>query len=447
MVSPSRDRRFQTSHQNVTDSTGPVIAHAYDWQRRQSQSAIETAGGRERIAQLGIALLTLGFGVIGLVATTTPDGTAGSFGRTVAVSLISASTVPVAIIVTKMRITRFWWGRNQSLISPNNLFVIYADFGLVGALCTVQDRLMALHGVVLFAIIGGFVAHFVRIPIMYAHIAFSSLAIVGFAWLAFFAGAEPGTIAYFSIVSLAASNGIVLLLHAYTTVFKQALRTQLHSANTDPLTGVLNRRGFAASAPHVLSGDTKAVLMMLDVDRFKQINDLHGHPIGDAILHRLAHQIIHLAGSDAVVGRLGGDEFAIAVQVAEDPQAVVERVQKASPGMLHGSRVTVSVGALICNNAPPNADESTWADLAEAMAIADRALIRAKNSGRNTYYIIGSGEIASPEAAEMAQAPTVQRFGTGDHPHVSVRRSEMAGTREAPHAESKRRNVSSPGVR
>lgn len=175
--------------------------------------------------------------------------------RTAVVLALAASTIPVAIVMTRMRIYTSWWSRavgTNSLTSLNNIFVLYADLGLLIGLLSARDPLLAVQGSVLFAVIGGFVAHFVRLGVMYAHMAFSSLVIVGLSVWAGIEGAAVGTVAYCVFVAFVASNGIVLLLRSYSAAFKRALRTQLDWANTDPLTGVLNRRGFNSAASEFL---------------------------------------------------------------------------------------------------------------------------------------------------------------------------------------------------
>ena len=82
-----------------------------------------------------------------------------------------------------------------------------------------------------------------------------------------------------------------------------------HSAVSDPLTGVSNRRGFFADVD-AMTGSRDLEVGMVDVDDFKTINDLHGHPTGDTALCLVAAWLEELVGEHGRVGRLGGDEFA-----------------------------------------------------------------------------------------------------------------------------------------
>jgi len=88
-----------------------------------------------------------------------------------------------------------------------------------------------------------------------------------------------------------------------------------HQAHTDPLTGLLNRRGFTIELEHHLQHSQTAafsdVLLLADVQGLKEANDRHGYAIGDQLLMDIAHALQTMALADDVVGRLGGDEFVV----------------------------------------------------------------------------------------------------------------------------------------
>ncbi|MFE0577781.1 GGDEF domain-containing protein [Streptomyces sp. NPDC058874] len=90
------------------------------------------------------------------------------------------------------------------------------------------------------------------------------------------------------------------------------LGKRLHTARRDPLTGLWTREGFTRRATALLRDD-RAVVILADVDHFKQINDRHGHAAGDALLKATADRLAHYVGRHGVAGRLGGDEFAAVV--------------------------------------------------------------------------------------------------------------------------------------
>ena len=102
-------------------------------------------------------------------------------------------------------------------------------------------------------------------------------------------------------------------------------------AQTDPLTGVLNQRGFSKALGREVDrarrqDKTTALLVLFDLDGLKQVNDSFGHPAGDAYLRALADGLASVRVTD-YVGRLGGDEFALLLTDAE-PQAALSRVAR-----------------------------------------------------------------------------------------------------------------------
>ena len=162
-------------------------------------------------------------------------------------------------------------------------------------------------------------------------------------------------------------------------------------ATTDQLTGLLNRREFdrllAEEVERALRFEHPFVLVLLDLDHFKDINDQHGHPAGDAVLRTVAARITGAVRTIDRVARIGGEEFAVLLmetsieQAAAAAQRLVEVVRGEPVSASDGIRlpVTISVGVAV---APTHAKES--AALIEA---ADKALYAAKRAGRNRMVL------------------------------------------------------------
>ncbi|RLK12675.1 diguanylate cyclase (GGDEF)-like protein [Micromonospora sp. M71_S20] len=100
---------------------------------------------------------------------------------------------------------------------------------------------------------------------------------------------------------------------------RSALNAARHDADHDALTGLPNRRALVAHLNGLLSDRKRPVsVIMLDLNRFKDINDEHGHATGDAVLREVAHVLTELRMPRAFAGRMGGDEFAVVVDGDDD---------------------------------------------------------------------------------------------------------------------------------
>lgn len=188
---------------------------------------------------------------------------------------------------------------------------------------------------------------------------------------------------------------MVLRISAYT-------RTLMTLATFDPLTQALNRRSFNDRAAAELArarryGRTTAILL-LDADRFKAVNDTHGHAAGDAVLQALSGAVASLLRPSDLFGRLGGEEFGVLLAETGGPGAMLaaERIRQAIADL----RVQTSEGPLTftisIGVAEVASDEAT---VQAAMARADQALYQAKAAGRNRVVAAAS---ATAERADHA---------------------------------------------
>jgi diguanylate cyclase (GGDEF)-like protein/PAS domain S-box-containing protein len=160
-----------------------------------------------------------------------------------------------------------------------------------------------------------------------------------------------------------------------------------HLANHDALTGLLNRRAFETELERSLAFakryDLETALLIVDVDRFKLINDTYGHRTGDAALRRLAELMHTRLRQTDVIGRLGGDEFAIILPGVEPGQAL--RVAEEILGVLRADQAIAVNG----NHVPLTASVgvsrigSDDASPGELLAQTDYALYQAKQAGRD----------------------------------------------------------------
>jgi len=156
----------------------------------------------------------------------------------------------------------------------------------------------------------------------------------------------------------------------------------------DPLTGILNRRGIEGALGNRAAGLVETALLVIDIDHFKNVNDVHGHAAGDDVLRRVAGAIAAAVRTSDAVGRWGGEEFLVvsgycppqhAVNLAEKIRARIAGATSEAPGAIP---VTVSIGVAMLHDAN---------DFAQGFQLADAALYRAKQAGRDRVVMDGDG--------------------------------------------------------
>ena len=150
----------------------------------------------------------------------------------------------------------------------------------------------------------------------------------------------------------------------------------MEDALRDPLTGVLNRRGFETEGKQLVATHDTGAVLYLDLNQFKSINDRFGHQAGDALLKAFGHRLEFCLRPEDILGRLGGDEFAIVLPgiEEEDVRHVADRlVQTASEAyIIQGQEITcaASVGIALM----PQHGEDLWG----LISVADQAMYDAK---------------------------------------------------------------------
>jgi diguanylate cyclase (GGDEF)-like protein len=170
-----------------------------------------------------------------------------------------------------------------------------------------------------------------------------------------------------------------LVISQWMLLYQMKLQRRLsNSARTDIMTKLLNRRGFFEKAERILqTGD--AVLLMVDVDHFKSINDQFGHATGDKCLIEMAKTLNALVGEKGTLGRLGGEEFAVLLPSTsldaahELGEAFTQGIKLIVDEALHPMNVTNSVGV---------ASAKQGEDISTILGKADKALYLAKDAGR-----------------------------------------------------------------
>ena len=167
----------------------------------------------------------------------------------------------------------------------------------------------------------------------------------------------------------------------------------LKLAETDPLTGARNRRSFLPAVEALIAEavavDRDVAVGLIDLDHFKNINDYHGHQVGDEVLLELAARFSDLLPPRALFARLGGDEFAFAVAYQSENrtqiEVMAERMVAAAAKPIHASEAELEVSASIGVAATRDADspENAVAGGEQLMHRADISMYQAKKQGRD----------------------------------------------------------------
>ena len=165
----------------------------------------------------------------------------------------------------------------------------------------------------------------------------------------------------------------------------------------DVMTGLVNRAGFNERLSALYAAPRRDVaLLLLDLDRFKQVNDTYGHPAGDELIKAVAARLRPLVPEDAMVARMGGDEFAILLtpmsksQLTDLASRVVTAISDAV--LIQGVAMTVGVSIGIANSRDAHGKDVLIKD-------ADQALYRAKRAGSGIAFADDHDEFPTPARA------------------------------------------------
>ncbi|MBD1391375.1 GGDEF domain-containing protein [Neiella sp. HB171785] len=184
------------------------------------------------------------------------------------------------------------------------------------------------------------------------------------------------------------------------TVYAQRLIPQMlleqgrlrRKAESDPLTHLLNRRGFTAAANIELERANRyrrpLSLLILDIDHFKQVNDNHGHHSGDLVLKLMSRSLMRGLRSEAIAGRWGGEEFVAILPECDTAAAMIcaERVRQ----LIAGEKAHFATGTVVVTASVGIAQMAVDEPLEQLIERADKALYEAKGQGRDRAVIASS---------------------------------------------------------
>ncbi len=327
----------------------------------------------QRFSRILIASVVVILGVVPLVMLYSSSGPQGQVHRTAAVVMSALSFGGASAWLVG------WPSRRQSV-----LFAIGANAGVTLAVVIAGTPATGLLACATFAPIAGYVGLYHSGRLLAATL-LNAVVTTVFAGVRIAAAGDTamavGHVLGVLIAVLAVPFGTQLLLHLLTL--------DARMSNTDPLTGLRNRRGYDQSALTLIAAAERPqsqwlAVTLVDLDGFKQINDTHGHGYGDAVLIAVADNLRRASAMNSVVARLGGEEFLIAELIGPDDAAgTAERLRAAVEAA--AGEVTASVG--VASMALTAIGGTVAAALTELVSQADAAMYEAKRAGGNQIRV------------------------------------------------------------
>ncbi|OKH71165.1 hypothetical protein EB73_11015 [Mycobacterium sp. SWH-M3] len=264
-------------------------------------------------------------------------------------------------------------------------FVVSADIGIAVVATVEASWLLGLFGFNAFSMISVYLMFFDGPRVLAAHLAWILLATTVFAIRAS-AEANVDTVLFTASTLTAVAPVVTTALGIQLGIW--ALRNDANESTTDPLTGLLNRRGLHLHVADLFRDTacrTEVAVVVVDLDRFKEINDTFGHTVGDQVLVRSARRIKSAVRGSALVARTGGEEFVV-VDLAEsvaDAWQEFDRIRRAIAAPARPA-VRASVGVTHIDVARFTAADADAAVLLDTLIErADQAMFSVKRNGGN----------------------------------------------------------------
>jgi diguanylate cyclase (GGDEF)-like protein len=289
---------------------------------------------------------------------------------------IAISRVLVALMAAcSFAWAAYWWLFRWPTARQSAVLFVLADIGIAIATAVHANPLAALSTTSLFAMTGAFVVFFFGPRANAVHVAFATVTIVAAAtWLAL--SGQPDSI------QMAISKAVIALtvtvgIFPFVQFGFWLVRNNAVESLTDPLTDLANRRGLAnylsRKSGKLASSPIPLCAFVIDLDRFKQINDIHGHKVGDAVITRTAERIRVAVGPSAFVARTGGEEFVAVDLLTVQAAAVIAENIRVAIEALDSPKATASIGVAVGHINDTDEFDAIHASADEAMYAAKRA--------------------------------------------------------------------------
>jgi diguanylate cyclase (GGDEF)-like protein len=342
--------------------------------------------GLQWIHQFFVGCFALIYGASAVLTITYASFDGGGAGNLVLVGAIVVFSLAIAARC-------FWgpWPTERSSLA----FIVAANVSVVAVIAVYFDAFTAMPGLALLAANGIYVAILHGPRVLMAHLVFTATAFAVMYLVAVHQHHQAvSVITIRLLVLLPTTLGIPVIVQSYLL----ALRVGVADAMYDPLTGLHNRRGLHDEIGRMAPADgTWIGVLAIDIDKFKAINDTHGHDTGDRVLVAVANatrDALAPLAARSVIARTGGEEFVVVVEGSQlHPARIAERVHQCVAGCPADVVPTVSVGTALARTGP----HGVRAVVRDLMDRADSAMYRAKHAGGSRTVADDRSEVASDD--------------------------------------------------
>lgn len=338
VTAPHNAMRRETD-KRVIESRPVLNGRRYGVSYRFLTTALETTRNTTRL-KIAIGVLCISMTVLAVIAQFNPLGPQGLWPRVVhGIAAGSALLVGVAWIV------RPWPSRPWAIA-----FVFWADTATAVGASMCSQPASQLGATNHLALIGIFAAFLLGWRVLAAHCLFATAVITALTLANLHAGAA--TLSELYIYNAPAYSNVVFLpivIQAVIEGMRKSIYRNAIAAHHDPLTGLLNRRGVQSAMRARLRGEPPPAVVavfVIDIDRFKEVNDTYGHDVGDSTLKSVADTLAGGIRNRDFAARIGGDEFMIVAFLdrSEDVDTVRARICDSSLNTAE-AMVSISVGS------------------------------------------------------------------------------------------------------